>query len=90
MRMEPHEGARRYRRGRLDKLGVTGSTPVPPISEKSRKSCLWRRSFESGRAAARDFLSTWDFDAYIAEFRKGREVRRRDVVAGQIQRAVAG
>jgi len=24
---------------RLDKLGVTGSSPVPPTSEKSQKSC---------------------------------------------------
>ena len=27
---------------------------------------------DAGRAAARRFLETWDFDAYVAEFRRGR------------------
>jgi NTE family protein len=27
--------------------------------------------FEHGRRAARKFLSTWDFDAYVAKFRSG-------------------
>jgi hypothetical protein len=28
--------------------------------------------YESGRKAAEEFLSTWDFDAYIAECRMAR------------------
>ena len=33
--------------------------------------------FDSGRWAAEKFLDTWDFDAYIAEFRSGKEHSRR-------------
>ena len=34
--------------------------------------------FDSGRWAAEKFLDKWDFDAYIAEFRTGKEHSRRD------------
>jgi NTE family protein len=33
--------------------------------------------FESGQTAAREFLKTWDFDAYIAKFRTGPVPGRR-------------
>lgn len=33
--------------------------------------------FDSGRWAAEKFLATWDFDAYIAEFRTGKSHSRR-------------
>jgi NTE family protein len=33
--------------------------------------------FDSGLWAAEKFLKTWDFDAYIAEFRSGKEHSRR-------------
>jgi NTE family protein len=36
--------------------------------------------YDSGRTAAEKFLSTWDFDAYIAEFRTGKEHSRRDAL----------
>jgi NTE family protein len=50
----------------------------------ARKEAL----YQSGRDAAEDFLEAWDFDAYIAEFRQGKERRRRDAVSEQMQRAV--
>jgi NTE family protein len=34
--------------------------------------------FDSGRWAAEKFLKEWDFDAYIAEFRSGKEHSRRE------------
>jgi NTE family protein len=38
--------------------------------------------YKSGRDAATQFLAGWDFNAYIAEFRQGKEQSRRgDVVA---------
>lgn len=38
--------------------------------------------YQSGRDAAAKFLATWDFDAYVAEFRSGREGRgRRETLA---------
>jgi NTE family protein len=36
--------------------------------------------FDSGRSAAEDFLDKWDFDAYIAEFRTGKEHSRRNAL----------
>jgi NTE family protein len=50
----------------------------------ARKEAL----YQSGQDAAEDFLEAWDFDAYIAEFRQGKERRRRDAVSEQMQRAV--
>ena len=66
--------------------------PVPTLGigttefeiTEARKELL----YQSGREAATDFLASWDFDAYIAEFRKGKEKRRRDTVADQMQAAV--
>jgi len=34
--------------------------------------------FESGRTAAKKFLDTWDFDAYVAKFRQGQAPGRRE------------
>lgn len=45
--------------------------------------------YESGRKAAEDFLASWDFEAYKAEFRKGRSPRRRERVGEQLRRASA-
>lgn len=39
-----------------------------------------RALFESGRTAARSFLSTWDFGRYIARYRSGASVSRRAAV----------
>jgi NTE family protein len=46
---------------------------------RERKLALYR----AGRDAAEQFLATWDFDAYVAEFRSGKErhSRRRALVA---------
>jgi NTE family protein len=43
--------------------------------------------YESGRNAAEKFLEAWDFDAYIAEFRRGKEHSRRHAVVEQMQKA---
>ena len=37
--------------------------------------------YESGRRAADAFLETWDFEAYVAEYRSGKEHSRRATVA---------
>jgi NTE family protein len=42
---------------------------------------LKQRLFESGRAAAAEFLKTWDFNAYITAFRTGEQPSRRQRVA---------
>jgi NTE family protein len=46
--------------------------------------------YQSGRDAAATFLETWDFDAYVLEFRQGKpEPSRRDEVAAAIEQTVA-
>lgn len=40
--------------------------------------------YEAGRAAAEEFLETWDFEAYVAEFRRGKHHSRRETVVEQM------
>ena len=40
--------------------------------------------YDAGRAAAEDFLSSWNFAGYIEEFRNGAEQSRRQEVASEI------
>src|SRR3954469_6955091 len=39
--------------------------------------------YNSGRTAAEEFLATWNFDAYVEEYRKGKQHPRRDEVAAK-------
>jgi NTE family protein len=45
--------------------------------------------YDSGRQAAGKFLDTWDFEAYIEEFRSGKRHSRRAAVVEQMQAPVA-
>ena len=45
--------------------------------------------YESGEKAGESFLSTWDFDAYIAAFRSGREHSRRDEITAELKQQTA-
>src|SRR3954454_9275884 len=45
--------------------------------------------YESGEKAGKSFLSTWDFDAYIAAFRSGREHSRRDEITAELKQQTA-
>ena len=54
-------------------LGV-GTTEFDITDERRRAL------FQSGQKAVHDFLEGWDFDAYVEEFRQGREHRRRHAV----------
>jgi NTE family protein len=42
-----------------------------------------RALYESGFDATKAFLASWDFETYIAEFRRGKEHSRRDTVTGR-------
>lgn len=61
-------------------LGV-GTTEFGIAPE--RKQAL----YDSGRAAAATFLQGWDFEAYVAEFRSGKEHSRRDEIAAELKSA---
>ena len=43
--------------------------------------------YDSGRWAAERFLDEWDFDAYVAEFRSGKEHSRREAVTASMSAA---
>jgi hypothetical protein len=60
---------------RIDDLGIP---PTLFDLTQPQKAAL----YASGQAAARDFLTTWNFDAYKARFRRGApEVRRHPGLA---------
>jgi NTE family protein len=46
--------------------------------------------FDSGRWAAEKFLDGWDFDAYVAEFRTGKEHSRREALVASLEHEHAG
>ena len=77
----------------VEKADFARTIPIPTLGigttefaiTGARKEAL----YESGRAAAEEFLRTWDFEGYIAEFRKGKEHNRTREVAEEIQRAGA-
>ena len=66
----------------VGRRGFARTIPIPTLGvgttafdlSPERKQAL----YESGRFAAEDFLETWDFEAYIAEFRQ-----RADALAPQ-------
>jgi NTE family protein len=45
--------------------------------------------YDSGRWAAEKFLDAWDFDAYVAEFRSGKEHSRRTALNATLEEGVA-
>ncbi len=63
----------------IETLGV-GVTQFDLSQE--RKQAL----YDSGRRAAETFLSTWDFQAYVSEFRKGRGHSRREAIVAAMQK----
>jgi NTE family protein len=46
--------------------------------------------YDSGRWAAEKFLDSWDFDAYIAEFRTGKQHSRRATVTAALEEQALG
>jgi NTE family protein len=55
-------------------LGVgTTEFEIPPERVKAL--------YDSGQTAAKNFLAKWDFQAYIEEYRRGREHHRGDAMA---------
>src|SRR5918996_2951560 len=46
--------------------------------------------YESGAAAAGQFLETWDFETYIREFRLGRERSHRQALVQSVEREAIG
>jgi NTE family protein len=77
----------------LEKATFSRTIPIPTLGvgttefdlPKDRAQAL----YDSGRKAATDFLATWDFDAYVEAFRKGKTHHRREDLANELKAVAA-
>ena len=65
----------------IDTVGV-GTTQFTIDDEPQLK----QRLYQSGRDAAAQFLSTWDFPAYVKAFRTQAPAARRDLVTAELKK----
>jgi NTE family protein len=69
----------------IEKAQFARTIPIPTLGVRTTEFDLTRDRaqalFDSGRSAAKEFLATWDFDAYVAEFRSGKTQSRREELA---------
>jgi NTE family protein len=76
----------------VEKAQYARTIPIPTMGvgttefdiSKDRAEAL----YQSGRTAAETFLQTWNFQAYIEEFRKGKTHSRRADIAAELKEAV--
>lgn len=83
--MEAHD--RMY----VEQASYARTIPIPTLGVGTTEFDLSKERavalFDSGRWAAEKFLDKWDFDAYIAEFRTGKEHSRRDALVASMSEA---
>lgn len=77
--MEAHD--RMY----VEQANYARTIPIPTLGVGTTEFDLPRERalalYDSGRWAAEKFLDDWDFDAYVSEFRTGKEHSRRAAVS---------
>jgi NTE family protein len=82
-----------YDRLYLEKDTFVRTIPIPTLGISSTEFDLSRdqalQLYQAGRTAAEQFLETWNFAGYVAEFRKGKDHSRRAEVATEINQAAA-
>ncbi|HEX4929158.1 MAG TPA: patatin-like phospholipase family protein [Gaiellaceae bacterium] len=80
--MEAHD--RMY----VEQASYARTIPIPTLGVGTTEFDLSKERalalFDSGRWAAEKFLKSWDFDAYIAEFRTGKEHSRREALVASM------
>ena len=85
--MEAHD--RRY----VEQASYARTIPIPTLGVGTTEFDLAPKRalalYDSGRAAAEKFIETWDFDAYIAEFRSGKKHSRRKALLAQMEESAA-
>jgi NTE family protein len=83
--MEAHD--RMY----VEQASYARTIPIPTLGVGTTEFDLSKERalalFDSGRWAAEKFLKNWDFDAYIAEFRTGKEHSRREALVAAMSGA---
>jgi NTE family protein len=69
----------------VEKAQFARTIPIPTLGVRTTEFDLPHKRaqelYDSGRTAAEKFLATWDFDAYIAEFRSGKKQSRSQELA---------
>ena len=77
----------------VEKAEFARTIPIPTLGVGTTEFDLSRDRalalYDSGRQAAADFLETWNFDAYVAAFRKGKTHPRRDDVTRELASVAA-
>ena len=72
----------------VEKADYARTIPIRTLGVRTTEFDLERKRalalYESGRTAAEEFLETWNFAAYIAEFRSGKEHSRRKEIAAEL------
>src|SRR4051795_241794 len=72
----------------VEKANFARTIPIPTLGIGTTEFDIdeerIRALYQSGYDAASAFLDTWDFDAYIREFRQGKEHSRRADIAAQL------
>jgi NTE family protein len=78
----------------VEQANYARTIPIPTLGVKTTEFDISAKDtlalFESGRQAAVDFLSTWDFAAYKDKFRSGQTATRRASVAPLAAHASSG
>jgi NTE family protein len=78
----------------IEQADFARTIPIPTLGVGTTEFDLSlerrRALYESGKSATREFLATWDFDAYVEEFRQGREHKRRHAVLAEMGKAPVG
>ena len=78
----------------VEKANYARTIPIPTLGVHTTEFDITREHaqalYDSGRKAAEEFLETWDFQAYIEEFRKGKTHSRRQDIVKELQNATIG
>ena len=76
----------------VEQANYARTIPIPTLGVGTTEFDLPKERalalFDSGRWAAEKFLDAWDFDAYIAEFRTGKEHSRREALTASLKAEV--
>ena len=74
----------------VEKATFARTVPIPTLGVATTEFDITpervRALYDSGHKAASDFLDAWDFDAYIEEFRRGKEHSRRQELTAELIR----
>jgi NTE family protein len=72
----------------VEQANYARTIPIPTLGVGTTEFDLSRERalalYDSGRWAAEKFLDNWDFEAYIAEFRTGKEHSRRQALVASM------